>query len=186
MNENNTPAWLIAVQNKSWEPEIIISGLTLTFLFIVTDHIFNYFGMLIQEYAVLEVMAHILYAISIIMLTGLKVILIVHLILRGLWTALVGLSYVYPAGVNRENLAKSEQNLKFPRPDELVIKVEKICSLLFAFIFSTIVFFHRPCHTLHSHFGAFCAEIGYFSHLYDRSCHRRVGQCATINYLPAF
>ena len=141
MSTKETPDWLIEAQNKSWEPEILISGLTLTSLFILSGHLYNFFGLLIQEYAVIEVIAHISYGISLIILTGLKMILIIHLILRGLWTALVGLSYVYPDGVNRANLPESENKLTLPRPDELVITIERICSLLFSFIFSSVLFF---------------------------------------------
>ena len=42
MNEKKTPDWLIETQNKSWEPEILISGITLTFLFIISSHIYRY------------------------------------------------------------------------------------------------------------------------------------------------
>ena len=138
MNEKETPDWLLEVQNKSWEPEILISGITLTFVFILPNYIYNFYGMLVQDFGVFDAIAKILYRISVIAITGLKIILIVHLILRGLWTGCVGLSYVFPAGVNKEKLRKSQRNIIYDKPDKLVIKLEKICSILFSFIFSSI------------------------------------------------
>ena len=138
MNEKRTPDWLLEVQNKSWEPEILISGITLTFIFILSNHIYNFYGMLVQDFGVFDAIARMLYRISVIAITGLKIILIVHLILRGLWTGCVGLSFVFPAGVNKEKLYKSKRNIIYDKPDKLVIKLEKICSILFSFIFSFI------------------------------------------------
>ncbi len=140
MPVKKTPQWLVDTQNKSWEPEILISGITLTFLFILSDKIYNFNAMLVQDYAVMYSVAKTVYIISMIFLTGFKIVLITHLVLRGLWTGLVGLSYVFPRGVIRENLAAKEQKIEFRTPTELVIQVEKLCSMLFAFIFSTITF----------------------------------------------
>ena len=49
MKKDITPQWLIDIQHRSWEPEILISGITLTFLFLLTDYIYNFCGMLIQQ-----------------------------------------------------------------------------------------------------------------------------------------
>ena len=73
MNQNKTPDWLVEIQNKSWEPEILISGFTLTFLFILSDYIYNFYGMLVQDFAVFEVIARVLYRVSIGILTGFKI-----------------------------------------------------------------------------------------------------------------
>ncbi|MCK4765646.1 MAG: hypothetical protein KAW12_25830 [Candidatus Aminicenantes bacterium] len=140
MSASETPKWLLETQNKSWEPEILISGITLTFIFILSNHIYNFYGMLVQDFAVWDAVARTLYKVSIIILTGLKIILIFHLILRGLWTGFVGLSYVFPEGVNRLNLSKSAKKIHYDKPETFVIKIEKICSLLFSFIFSSFIF----------------------------------------------
>ena len=140
MQKNETPNWLIDIQNKSWEPEILISGITLTFLFILSNHIYNFYGMLVQDYAVFEVIPRILYRISIGILSGFKIVLIIHLILRGFWTGLIGLSYVFPQGINKQNVKKQITRSNFPSPETYVIKFEKICSLLFAIIFNSLIF----------------------------------------------
>jgi len=141
MNKKKIPDWLIETQNKSWEPEILISGITLTFLFILSSHIYNFYGMLIQDFGVSKIIPETLYIITIIILTGLKIVLIIHLILRGIWTGFVGLSYVFPHGVRQEKLSKTDRNVRFEKPETFVIKLEKVCSLLFSFIFSSIAFF---------------------------------------------
>ncbi len=138
--DEHTPPWLVEVQNKSWEPEILISGLTLTFLFLIPDAVYNFFGMLVQDYGVWDAYARMLYAISIAWLVGLKLVLLGHLALRGLWTGLVGLSYVYPHGVNRARLPKEHAAIDFPSPAHFIVRLEKLCSLLFSFIFASIIF----------------------------------------------
>jgi hypothetical protein len=140
MNERKTPDWLIETQNKSWEPEILISGITLTFLFIISSHIYNFYGMLTQDFGVYDGITKMSYSISVSTFVGLKMILLSHLILRGIWTGFVGLSYVYPRGVNKQKIRKEDRNIDFDTPEEYVIKIEKICSLLFSFIFSSITF----------------------------------------------
>lgn len=138
MERGSTPKWLIDVQQKSWEPEILISGITLTFIFILSNHIYNFFGMLVQDFAVTSVIAYGSYILSTFIITGLKIILVIHLILRGLWTGFVGLSYVFPDGVKKEKMRPEMRKVEFDKPEKFVIRLEEICSLLFSFIFSSV------------------------------------------------
>ena len=94
--------------------------------------------MLIQDIGVIAGFAKILYIITVMTINGFKIILVIHLVLRGLWAGLVGLSYVFPDGVNKEKIAKSQKDINYDNPDVFVIKIEKICSLLFSFIFSYV------------------------------------------------
>lgn len=138
MSENKTPDWLIETQNKSWEPEILISGITLTFIFLLSNHIYNFFGMLVQDFGVFDGVGKHLFRVSILCVSGLKIVLVGHLILRGLWTGLIGLSYVFPDGVNKRNLIQSKKDIEYDRPVEFVIRIEKLCSLIFSFTFTFI------------------------------------------------
>jgi len=45
--ERQTPDWLTEVQDRSWEPEILISGLTITVIFLLEKHIFNFHAALV-------------------------------------------------------------------------------------------------------------------------------------------
>lgn len=138
--ENKTPSWLIETQNKSWEPEILISGISLTVLFFLQDHIFNFNAMLVQDLGFPYPIALGQNFFSQLVLNAVKFALIIHLLLRGLWTGLVGLSYVFPAGIKIEKLPKSVKFKDFKNPQSLVMSVENICSLLFSFIFTFIFF----------------------------------------------
>ena len=127
------PEWLQDTQNRSWEPEIIISGLTLTSLFILPTKLYEFCGMLIQDYGVdyLSAMLVLMYLSFVINLF--KIFFIVHLMLRLAWTGVVGLSYAFPKGVINERLFKVFSHYKFRKPAELVIQLERLCSILFAF-----------------------------------------------------
>jgi hypothetical protein len=127
------PKWLKETQNKSWEPEIIISGLMLTSLFIIPDKLFEFCGMLVQVYGVdyLNAMLILMYLSFVINIF--KLFFIVHLLLRLAWTGMVGLSYAFPNGVDNEKLFKVFSHYKFKKPASLVIKLERWCSILFAF-----------------------------------------------------
>ena len=109
--------------------------------------------MLVQDFGVFDAIAKILYRISVIAITGLKIILILHLILRGLWTGVLGLSYVFPNGIKIEKLPKSQRNIIYDKPDKLVIQLEKICSILFSFIFSSTTLSNSSRVTFFPFFG---------------------------------
>ncbi len=133
-----TPQWLIDIQNNSWSPEIFISGMTITFVILINDSIINFFGMLIQQVGA-ELTAIAMFYIFIHCVNIIKIALIFHLFLRGLWAALVGLSYVYPEGIVVEKLPKQARHVSFNKPVDLVLKVEKVCSLSFSVIYVFIL-----------------------------------------------
>ena len=135
-----TPKWLKDIQNRSWEPEILISGMTITSIFLLGPYIFNFHAALIQDFGVKEFYVRCSFNLIALAITALKISIICHLILRGIWTALIGLSYVFPKGVVKEELGKKQQKLTFYSPVELVIRLEKYCSLLFSYIFTIIYF----------------------------------------------
>lgn len=138
MEENNnkppTPSWLKRVQDNSWEPEILISGLTIAFIFIMNNYIHNFFAFLVQDFDA-TISANLFFMLFTVSINIVKVVLILHLVLRGLWTGLIGLSYVYPDGVKNEKLPAIMRNVIFEKPAELILKTENICSLLFSYIF---------------------------------------------------
>lgn len=139
MKETQVPNWLTKIQNNSWEPEIIISGFSIAFFFILPKYIYNFTAMLIQDFGADALLSLIQYAFMIVIINSLKVLFVGHLILRGLWTGLVGLSYVFPNGIKKELLEKDLRNFTYKKPIELVIKIEKICSLIFSFAFMIIL-----------------------------------------------
>lgn len=65
--------------------------------------------------------------------------LIIHLVTRGIWIGLVGLSFVIPTGINKARLNFAKEFDKevddIPSVNRLIIKWEKICSSIFSISF---------------------------------------------------
>ncbi len=130
---NKLPKWLQDTQNKSWEPEIIISGLMLTSLFIIPTKLFEFCGMLVQDFGVDYTYANLILMYLSFVINIFKLFFIVHLFLRLAWTGMVGLSYAFPSGVDNEKLFKTFREYEFKKPAALVMKLENWCSIMFAF-----------------------------------------------------
>jgi len=137
-----TPAWLKRIQEGSWEPEILISGIVLFGLFKIYPLIdeFNYFlefnsSLIFSGTNANDSLSSILKYANVILILG----FVVHLLFRSVWAAFVGLSYVYPKGVNFERLnypMRFQKHIKVgSNYTQHIIKLEKICSTLFAISF---------------------------------------------------
>lgn len=142
MNENKqqiVPKWLTELQQRSWEPEILLSGIVLYGMFKVPDLLdeflvffkLNIFG---NSSDINNLVA--LFKMGIYwLITG----LILHLICRGIWIGMVGLSYTFPKGIQADNIGYKD---KFksrventPSYERIVIRLEKISSSLFSISF---------------------------------------------------
>ena len=131
--QNQAPVWLDDMQKNSWEPEVIISGIALAFIFAFPAQIYVFGVRLIQDYGLnyvgaLLVLLYLSYVINIF-----KIFLIVHLCLRFAWAGLLGLSYAFPQGVINEKLFKSAQHFVYAKPAAMALKMERACSMAFAF-----------------------------------------------------
>lgn len=140
------PEWLKKTQQNSWEPEIFISGIVLFGLLQVPEYLNEFRFYFKREIFGISSDIDTLVAILITGLQWLTFGLILHLFFRGIWIGLVGLSYVFPKGIRRENL--NYQN-KFKHkintiPDftNQIIRLEKISSSIFSisyFLFMSIL-----------------------------------------------
>jgi len=130
--------WLENLQRNSWEPEVIISGITLAFLFAFPSKIYTFSAMLVQEIGLhfLGAMLVLLYLSAVI--SVFKIFFVVHLILRFIWAGLLGLSYAFPNGVIKENLFKISRDFEYQKPSEMVLSIERICSMTFAYPISLV------------------------------------------------
>jgi len=134
-----TPKWLSELQQKSWEPEILLSGIVLYGMFKVPgllDEFLAFFKPNIfgNSQDIDNLVA--LFKMGIYwLITG----LILHLICRGIWIGMVGLSYTFPNGIRQDKLNyKGKFNDKVnqtPPYERIVIRLEKICSSLFSISF---------------------------------------------------
>lgn len=130
--------WLENLQRNSWEPEVIISGITLAFLFAFPSKIYTFSAMLVQELGLhfLGAMLVLLYLSAVI--SVFKIFFVVHLVLRFIWAGLLGLSYAFPEGVIKENLFKISRDYEYQKPREMVLAMERICSMTFAYPISLV------------------------------------------------
>jgi hypothetical protein len=137
--KNLVPNWLKELQQRSWEPEILLSGIVLYGMFKVPeilDEFLNFFKLNIfgDSQDIDNLVA--LFKMGIYWLIG---GLILHLICRGIWIGMVGLSYTFPKGIREEKLSfkgKFQDKIsKTPTYEEIVIRLEKISSSLFSVSF---------------------------------------------------
>ena len=131
--------WLQRVQEQSWEPEILISGIVLFALIQIPPYIKEaneyldlYSGWIFSNGNVDESLAAILLTANYWLILGFSI----HLIGRSIWAAFVGLSYVYVDGVQLDKLKYPENYKKVIAKNgdykELISKLEKFCSTVFA------------------------------------------------------
>ena len=131
------PQWLKNIQNNSWEPEILISGAIIIFLFSVNEYLSQF-----AQWAFFVLASPTLDIILLWLLAGVEIIkicFISHLLLRGVWVAFIGLSYSYPMGVQKSKFKLKWRYGKFVEKEHLpidsVINLERICSTIYAFSF---------------------------------------------------
>lgn len=136
---NLKPEWLKETQLKSWEPEILLSGIVLygmfqvpdaldSFLFFFDNEVFNYINAMELFIAIMKVGVY-----------WLIVGLILHLICRGLWIGLVGLDYSFPKGIQFDKLKFQPKFLEkvkeVPPFEAIILKLEHICSFIYSVSF---------------------------------------------------
>lgn len=129
----DTPKWLKRLQENSWEPEILISGLSLAFIFAFPAALYNF-----AAYAIQEVGLHFLAGfLVLIYLSGVvnvfKIFFIVHLAMRFAWVGAVGASYAFPKGVNTDELFKAAKDYTYSSINKHILKLERLCSMAFGF-----------------------------------------------------
>ena len=138
-NSNLKPVWLKELQRRSWEPEILLSGIVLygmfqvpgaldRFLFFFSNEIYNDINAMDTLVALLKVGVY-----------WLIVGLILHLICRGLWIGMVGLSYSFPKGIKPGKLKFQPQYLAkveaVPPLESIILKLEHLCSIIYSISF---------------------------------------------------
>lgn len=139
--------WLEQLQRNSWEPEVIISGIILAFIFAFPAQVYEFAIRIIQDYGLKYLGAWLVLIYISQVINLFKIFFILHLSLRFAWAGLLGLSYAFPRGVINENLFKNARHYTYSRPSDMVLKLERICSMTFAFpLMLRIVFIIISCY----------------------------------------
>lgn len=138
-NQESKPKWLAELQDKSWEPEVILSGIVLFGMFKLPgllDDFLLYFGPNFAHSNQLPDIFINFLKIACFWLTG---GLIAHLISRGVWVGMIGLSFTFPEGIQRGKLKLKNKYRssveKIPATEQIILKLERFSSALFSFSF---------------------------------------------------
>lgn len=150
-----TPRWLKTIQLNSWEAELLISALVLYTLFQIPDYLDQWALQSFERGSRL----HRLFSLIEKAIRLLSFGYILHILVRGVWVASVGLSYVFPKGIDQHSLKfKGNFNKELNKSGSLVkmvLRLEQLSSIIYgisfiffgtligfaSFIFSFILFF---------------------------------------------
>ena len=138
--------WLEKLQQESWQLELLISGLALFGIFESQDLLIE-FKMYTSNNSEGIIRVTQSFFISILGV-GWKIFfinLLIHVVLRGLWIGAIGLRYV-SHDIDYDALNYSEYFTKMLRDrvgefDDFIERLEKICSVLFAYTFLLFLLF---------------------------------------------
>jgi len=140
--------WLAYLYRESWQQELLIIGITLFLLFQVPKGIDHLHDIIIQVYYTHDLIVASLF-IALFTLKASSYVLIFNLLtdlfLRGVWIGLIGLSSAFPEGI-RENKFHYHESMKrvvfgkMVPPKRSIIKLDKVCSIIFSFTFLIIFY----------------------------------------------
>lgn len=134
-NKMKTPDWLKTIQLNSWEAELLISALVLYTLFQVPGYI-NEFQLTSFER---DSLFHGFFRILKRAVELLSLGYITHILVRGIWVANIGLSYVFPNGVNKERLSfKGKFAKEIDKHGSIVkdvLRLEELSSMVYGISF---------------------------------------------------
>lgn len=123
--------WLEHLQKNSWEPEVIISGISLAFLFVIPSKLFDTSVMLIQDYGLEQIPAQLILVYFSMVISVFKIFLVTHLIMRFIWAGMLGITYAFPDGIVKEKLFKYSQSVEYRPSEYYLLKLERWCSMLY-------------------------------------------------------
>jgi len=150
-NKDDKSSWLDRVRTNSWESEILIVG----FVLIILLQTIGYFEVLKNNQAYLNsywggmesvvnsILVPLIINVLFISNFVLVISLSIYLIMRGFWVAVIGLSSVFPKGINVKKLNYSKyytSKLYKYDIDHYSIIIDKICSSIFSISFLIIMF----------------------------------------------
>lgn len=135
------PKWLVDLESQSWQTEMVASGLAIVgslalgpLLISFSENLIPYFS----DHTLRNLEAVFTYLFN--AQTIMVMCFIMHLSLRILWAGFLGLSSVYPRGINSEKKIIYAESLikqvkkEFPDLSAYSIKLDKVCSIIFSII----------------------------------------------------
>lgn len=143
--EDQIESWLKKLERESWQLELLVSAFTI-FLLIGANSAYDEFvNDLLYQYNFNDSALSVIYVFLILIqrsIMALTISLIVHLMLRGFWIGTIGLRSVQANidfnKLNYSDFFTEKLKRKVISLDKLVIKLDEICSVIFAFSFLVI------------------------------------------------
>lgn len=146
-SKSSLAEWLEKLQQESWQLELLISGLALYGVYASAELVedFNTFAELNGNTSILATIFAFAYGL---LFLGWRIFffnLLIHVILRGLWIASIGLRYVSDA-IDFDELDYASEYTSYLKEkigtyDEFIERLEKLCSVIFAFTFLIFLLF---------------------------------------------
>jgi len=138
--------WLEKLQQESWQLELLISGLALFGIYESRSWIDNFRHYSNTNFSgSIDTMAGFLNGILAVGWNIFFINLLIHVILRGLWIGAIGLRYVSEDidydGLNYSPRFTSLLRKRVGEFDDFIEKLERICSVLFAYTFLLFLLF---------------------------------------------
>lgn len=145
MEEKKELQWFEKLRLNSWEVEILIVGFVLVILFNIPDTLSLELTKIQEGFSVKEEGDFLIWFVGFLTLgiiSRIVHILIIsfslYLGLRGFWVGVLGLSSVYPDGINLKRLNFNKifnKQISQYNFNDFIIKIDNICSSIFSFSF---------------------------------------------------
>jgi hypothetical protein len=144
-NAAGTAGYRHGLHRRTWELELLISGAIVVALFKLPTVVDGLFDQLTPHTSRdLFQVPFLLYYMAKLALTPMVLILILHILLRGLWVGMVGINALFPDGIKWHKLDLGPLQRPFYQakasPRRLEQNVDRICSALFSVLFIILSF----------------------------------------------
>lgn len=143
--EDQITEWLKKLERESWQLELLVSAFTIFLLIQATISFDSFITEIEYQYNFQSSRYSMLYLFLGLVhksLEALVICLISHLMLRGFWIGTIGLRSVQSnidfSSLNYSTFFTEKLKKKVISLDQLVIKLDEICSVIFAFAFLVI------------------------------------------------
>jgi len=139
------PKWLQALEAQSWQAELIASGLAIYGSLSLGSYLIYFSDWAVLRFdertlSILTYMFLYIYSAHAVLVIS----FITHLILRILWAGILGLSSVFPKGINTDtkvypNHFKNKLKIDYPDLSKYSLELDKMCSLIFSILCAMVI-----------------------------------------------
>ncbi|MCR9253409.1 MAG: hypothetical protein NXI20_23545 [bacterium] len=140
--------WLKKLERESWQLELLVSAFTIFLLIQAIGAFSDMLEHVQYEYNLNDSLLSfifVFFAMLGLSIRALSIFLILHLLLRGFWIGTIGLrsvqSNIHFDRLNYSDFFTEKLRKKVTSLDDLVVRLDQICSLMFSFAFLVISIF---------------------------------------------